>query len=126
MHEVIQMKMTRYSEHQIRAILGQAESGVPMVELCREHGMCNALFYKWRAKYGGMDASMVSQMKAMAACPVTAFAMGYSVGLRVLLQLWYGLLERPDRHMRTSHFDFTHQGRYCNERPNASAPPYRS
>lgn len=59
------MKMTRYSEPQILAILRQAEGGVPIAELCREHGMSNASFYKWRAKYGGMDASMVSQMKAM-------------------------------------------------------------
>ena len=59
------MKMTRYSEPQILAILRQAEGGVPVAELCREHGMSNASFYKWRAKYWGMDASMVSQMKAM-------------------------------------------------------------
>jgi putative transposase len=59
------MKMTRYSEPQILAILRQAEGGVPVAELCREHGMSNASFYKWRAKYGGMDASMVNQMKAM-------------------------------------------------------------
>ena len=59
------MKMTRYSEPQILTILRQAEGGVPVAELCREHGMSNASFYKWRAKYGGMDASMVSQMKAM-------------------------------------------------------------
>jgi len=59
------MKMTRYSEPQILAILRQAEGGVAVAELCREHGMSNASFYKWRAKYGGMDASMVSQMKAM-------------------------------------------------------------
>jgi putative transposase len=38
---------------------------VPVAELCREHGMSDASFYKWRAKYGGMDASMVSQMKAV-------------------------------------------------------------
>lgn len=59
------MKMTRYSEPQILAILRQAEGGVPVAELCREHGMSSASFYKWRAKYGGMDASMVSQMKVM-------------------------------------------------------------
>ena len=59
------MKMTRYSEHQILAILRQAEGGVPVSELCREHGMSNASFYKWRSKYGGMDASMISQMKAL-------------------------------------------------------------
>jgi putative transposase len=59
------MKLSRYSEPQILAILRQAEGGVPVAELCREHGMSDASFYKWRAKYGGMDASMVSQMKAI-------------------------------------------------------------
>jgi putative transposase len=65
MHEEIQMKLTRYTEPQILSILRQAEGGVPVAGLCREHGMSTALFYKWRAKNGGMDASMVSQMKAM-------------------------------------------------------------
>jgi putative transposase len=59
------MKQSRYSELKILAILRQAEGGVPVAELCREHGMSDASFYKWRAKYGGMDASMVSSMKAM-------------------------------------------------------------
>ena len=59
------MKMTRFNEPQILAILRQAEGGVPVAELCHEHGMSTASFYKWRAKYGGMDASMISQMKAM-------------------------------------------------------------
>lgn len=57
--------MSRYNELQILAILRQAEGGMPVAELCREHGMSDALFYRWRAKYGGMDASMVSQMKAI-------------------------------------------------------------
>jgi putative transposase len=59
------MKTSRYTEAQIIAILRQAEGGVPVAELCREHGMSNASFDKWRAKYGGMDASLISQMKAM-------------------------------------------------------------
>ena len=59
------MKKSRFSDAQILAILKQAESGVPVAELCREHGMSSASFYKWRAKYGGMDASLISQMKAM-------------------------------------------------------------
>ena len=59
------MKTSRYTEAQIIAILRQAEGGVPVSELCREHGMSDASFYKWRAKYGGMDAPMVGQMKAM-------------------------------------------------------------
>jgi putative transposase len=53
------MKTNRYSDAQIIAILKQAESGVPVSELCRQHGMSDASFYKWRAKYGGMDASMM-------------------------------------------------------------------
>jgi putative transposase len=60
------MKTSRYSEAQIIAILRQAEGGVPVAELCREHGMSNASFYKWRAKYGGMDASLISQSEP---CP---------------------------------------------------------
>ena len=59
------MKMTRCSDPQILAILRQGEGGVPVSELCREHAMSNASFYKWRSKYGGMDASMTSQMKAL-------------------------------------------------------------
>lgn len=60
------MKNGRFSDTQIMGILKQAEGGVPVTELCREHGMSSASFYKWRAKFGGMDASMVSQMKTTA------------------------------------------------------------
>ena len=59
------MKKTRFTEAQIMGVLRQAEGGMPVAELCREHGMSSASFYKWRAKYGGMDASRSSQMKAM-------------------------------------------------------------
>ena len=47
------------------AILKQAESGKLLSELCREHGMSSATFYKWRAKYGEMDASLMSRMKEL-------------------------------------------------------------
>ena len=60
------MKQKRFSETQIMQILKQAESGVPVMDLCRAHGMSSANFYKWRSKYGGMDASMISEMKSMA------------------------------------------------------------
>lgn len=60
------MKKQRFTDSQIMSILKQAEGGIPVAELCREHGMSAASFYKWRSKYGGMDASMVSQMKALA------------------------------------------------------------
>ncbi len=59
------MKKSRYTDSQILAILKQAESGTPVPELCREHGMSSATFYKWRAKYGGMDASLMARMKAL-------------------------------------------------------------
>jgi putative transposase len=49
------MKKLRFSDSQILAILKQGEGGVP--ELCREHGMSNATFYKWRSTFGSMDAS---------------------------------------------------------------------
>ena len=49
----------------ILAILKQAENGVPVTELCREHGMSSASFYKWRAKFGGMDASLMARMKEL-------------------------------------------------------------
>lgn len=47
------------------AILKQAEAGTPAPQLCREHGMSTATFYKWRAKYGGMDASMMARLKEL-------------------------------------------------------------
>jgi putative transposase len=45
--------------------LKQAEGGTPVSELCREHGVSRASFYKWRAKFGGMDASLIAEMKDM-------------------------------------------------------------
>lgn len=59
------MKKSRFSDSQIIGILKQAEAGTPVTELCREHGMSDATFYKWRAKYGGMDVSMMARMKEL-------------------------------------------------------------
>lgn len=59
------MKKGRHTDSQIIAILKQSEAGTPVPDLCREHGMSSATFYKWRAKYGGMDASMVKRMKEL-------------------------------------------------------------
>jgi putative transposase len=59
------MKKSRFSDNQILSILKQAEGGVPVPELCREHGMSSASFYKWRAKYGGMDASLMRRLKEL-------------------------------------------------------------
>lgn len=59
------MKQSKCSDAQIMGILNQAERGVPVADLCREHGMSSASFYRWRAKYGGMDASLISRLKAL-------------------------------------------------------------
>jgi putative transposase len=59
------MKKSRFTDSQIIAILKQAEAGTPAPELCREHGISSATFYKWRAKFGGMDASLMARMKEL-------------------------------------------------------------
>lgn len=59
------MKKSRYSELQSISILKEAKSGIPVAELCRKHGMSDATFYNWRAKYDGMDVSMVRRMKEL-------------------------------------------------------------
>lgn len=61
------MKKSKYSDSQILANLKQFESGVKLPDLCREHGVSAATFYKWRAKYGGMDASLMARLKELEA-----------------------------------------------------------
>jgi len=59
------MKKSRYTDSQILAILKQSEAGAKVADLCREHGMSEATFYKWRSKFGGMDASLMKRMKEL-------------------------------------------------------------
>jgi len=59
------MKKTRFSDNQIVNILKQAEQGVPITELCREHNISQSTFYNWRSKYGGMDASLIARLKEL-------------------------------------------------------------
>jgi putative transposase len=59
------MKKSRYSEEQIIGFLKQAETGMPIKELCRKGGFSDATFYKWRTKFGGMDVSDAKRLKEL-------------------------------------------------------------
>ena len=61
------MKQSRFSDSQIIAILKQAEAGTPTPEVCREHGISSATFYKWSSKYAGMEASLMARMRELEA-----------------------------------------------------------
>lgn len=57
------MKKTKFTEQQIISILRQQENGMKVADLCREHGISDATFYNWKAKYGGLDASQLKRLK---------------------------------------------------------------
>jgi putative transposase len=59
------MKKVRYSEDQIIGVLKEADAGVPIAELCRKHGISDATYYNWKAKYGGMTVSDAKKLKQL-------------------------------------------------------------
>jgi putative transposase len=59
------MKRSRFSEEQVIAILREHEAGVKTAELCRKHGISEATFYNWKAKFGGLDVSEAKRLKAL-------------------------------------------------------------
>ncbi len=59
------MKKSRFTDSQIIEALKRVEAGLAVPELCRELGISNATFYKWRSKFGGMDASLMARMKEL-------------------------------------------------------------
>jgi len=61
------MRRSRFSEEQIIGILREQEAGAATAEVCRKHGISSATFYKWKAKYGGLDVSEARCLKALEA-----------------------------------------------------------
>ena len=61
------MKKSRFTDSQILDAIKRAEAGLAVPDLCRELGISTATFYKWRARYGGMDVSMMARMKELEA-----------------------------------------------------------
>jgi len=61
------MRKSRYTESQIIAILNEVENGIKVDDVCRQHGMSSATYYKWKSKYGGMDASELKRVKELEA-----------------------------------------------------------
>jgi putative transposase len=59
------MKRSRFKEEQIIAILREQETGSPTADVCRKHGVSSATFYKWKAKFGGLDVSDAKRLKAL-------------------------------------------------------------
>lgn len=59
------MRQSRYSEEQIIAILREQEAGMAASEVCRRHGISDATFYKWKAKYGGMEVSDAKRLRGL-------------------------------------------------------------
>ena len=61
------MRKSRFTEIQICAILKEQQAGVKVAEICRKHGISEATFYNWRSRYGGMDASLIKEIKELRA-----------------------------------------------------------
>jgi len=59
------MKKTRFTEEQIIGILREHEAGAATADICRKHGVSSATFYKWKAKYGGLDVSEAKRLRAL-------------------------------------------------------------
>ena len=59
------MKRTRFTDEQIIAVLREQEAGAKTADVCRKHGVSQATFYKWKAKYGGLEVSEARRLKAL-------------------------------------------------------------
>ena len=61
------MRKSKFTESQIVGILGEGESGLPVAEVCRKHGISNATYYQWKSKYAGMSANELKRVKELEA-----------------------------------------------------------
>ena len=59
------MKKSKFTESQIIKIINEADAGVPVPDVCRQHGISTSTFYKWRAKYSGLDASQLKRLREL-------------------------------------------------------------
>jgi putative transposase len=59
------MKQSKFTESQMIKIVNEADAGVPVPDLCRQHGISTSTFYKWRAKYGGLDVSQLKRLREL-------------------------------------------------------------